>query len=58
MNVQTAALRITQALEQAGVPYLVVGGFSSNVYGLPRATKDVDVVVSIKAHSPALPVGG
>jgi hypothetical protein len=43
----TFAIRVIDALERLAVPYMAVGSFSSNVYGIPRATKDVDVVVDL-----------
>lgn len=36
---------IIEALNRLGVPYMVVGSFSSNVYGVERATKDADFVI-------------
>jgi hypothetical protein len=34
------------ALDQARIPYMVVGSFASNLYGTGRATFDIDLVVS------------
>ena len=33
-------------LERAGIPYMVSGSFASVLYGQPRATRDVDLVVN------------
>src|ERR687885_4135 len=33
------------ALERAEVPYVLVGGLASSLYGRPRTTRDVDVLV-------------
>lgn len=33
------------ALESQGVPYMVVGSFSSNQWGVSRATRDLDLVL-------------
>jgi hypothetical protein len=45
------AERITKAvinvLEDTKVPYMLVGSFSSNMYGIPRSTKDADFVVDV-----------
>lgn len=30
-----------------GIPYLLAGSFASNVYGIPRSTKDADFVVQL-----------
>ncbi len=36
-----------EAMEGLGIDYLLVGGLSSNVYGIPRSTKDADLVVAM-----------
>lgn len=36
---------VVQALESAGVPYMLVGSFASTSHGAPRATQDIDVVI-------------
>jgi hypothetical protein len=40
-------LAVINALEQAAIPYMLVGSFSSNAYGIPRSTKDADFVVQL-----------
>ncbi len=40
------------ALQKAGVPHMLVGGFSSNYYGIARSTKDVDIVVELPSRAP------
>ena len=42
-----ATLVVIQALEEAGIRYMVVGSFSSNFYGIPRSTQDADFVVEL-----------
>ena len=39
------ALRIVDALDAGKIPYLLAGSFASNVYGIPRSTKDADFVI-------------
>lgn len=39
------ALEIAVALDEQQVPYMLVGSFSSNVYGVPRSTRDADFVI-------------
>lgn len=39
--------RLVRAFEELEVPYLVGGSFASSVYGVPRATQDVDVVAGL-----------
>ena len=38
---------VLSALESAGVPYMVVGSFAASIYGVSRATHDLDVVVAL-----------
>ena len=40
---------LLDALNKLGIEYMVVGSFSSNRYGVPRATKDADFVLRIVA---------
>lgn len=40
-------LQFTQGLDDAGIPYAIVGSVASSVYGEPRATNDVDVVIQL-----------
>ena len=46
MNSEQALARVIERLEEDRVAYMVVGAMSSNLYGVPRATDDADVVVS------------
>jgi hypothetical protein len=43
-------LKLLAAFEVAGVPYMIVGSYSSNFYGIPRMTKDADLVVHLDAQ--------
>ena len=47
MNSIDCVLRVVSALEKLAIPYMVVGSFSSNVYGKPRSTKDADFVIEL-----------
>ena len=38
-------LQVVDAVAAAGVPYLLVGSFASNFHGIPRSTKDADIVI-------------
>src|ERR1700743_1943676 len=40
---------IVAALDLAGIPYMVVGSFASNLYGNGRGTQDIDLVISANA---------
>jgi hypothetical protein len=44
-------LEVIDVLTAESVPYLLVGSFSSNFYGVPRSTKDVDIVVELGEQS-------
>lgn len=47
MSANELALAVVDAFEKAGIPYMIVGSFSSNMYGLPRSTLDADFVVQL-----------
>jgi hypothetical protein len=36
---------VVDALEASNVPYMLVGSFTTNYYGVPRATHDLDIVI-------------
>lgn len=55
MNSDEATIAVIDALESLGVPYMLVGSFSTNFYGVPRATADADFVVQVERGTiPAL----
>lgn len=41
---------LTEFLNEAKFSYMIVGSFSSNFHGIPRATKDVDLVIAFDAE--------
>jgi predicted nucleotidyltransferase len=45
---------VTAALERSNVRYVLIGGLGSSVYGRPRSTEDVDVLVRPEDALPAL----
>jgi predicted nucleotidyltransferase len=47
MTINDVMLKVVDALERARVPYMLVGAFSSNYYGIPRSTEDVDLVIEL-----------
>jgi hypothetical protein len=51
MTSEQAVGRLIELLEREGVGYLLVGAFSSNLYGVPRATNDADVVVQFESFN-------
>src|SRR5262245_35578472 len=46
-----AVLKVLDALEDCGFPYMLVGSFSSSVYGIPRLTQDADFVIELGERS-------
>ena len=51
MTPTEVAEHVAHALNRAGIPYIYVGSFSSNQYGIPRSTKDIDIVVEMPASA-------
>jgi predicted nucleotidyltransferase len=47
MMVDDVMFEVSQALDHANVPYMLVGAFSSNYHGIPRSTEDVDIVIEL-----------
>ena len=45
MSVPDVFRRITTALNQARISYMLSGSFASAHYGVPRSTQDIDLVV-------------
>lgn len=41
-------IRITEILERLNLPYLITGGIAVLVWGRPRFTADIDIVVELK----------
>lgn len=52
MNLYELAATVVEGLEAEGIPYMVVGALSSSVFGIPRATKDVDIVLQLLTREP------
>jgi hypothetical protein len=51
MNGPEATLTVIDALEDLGIPYMLVGSLSSSFYGIPRSTRDADFVVQFGHRS-------
>ena len=50
MTTNELVIGVVEALEAERVPYMLVGAYSANVYGVPRSTKDADFVVQLTAE--------
>lgn len=48
ITIEDVTLRVIDALNACGSPYMLVGSFSSNLYGIPRSTKDADFVLKLQ----------
>ena len=44
-------LEIIDSLEEEKVDYVLIGGFAVILYGLPRATQDIDIFISQKKEN-------
>lgn len=51
MTLPDLLARVSQLLEQAGIPYMVAGSLASSYHGEPRATRDLDVVIDPSGES-------
>ncbi len=47
---ESITLRVAEALEACGIPFLLSGSFASNFYGIPRSTRDADFVLQAAAR--------
>jgi hypothetical protein len=47
MTGNEATLSVIEALDACGIPYMLVGSYSSNVYGIARSTQDADFVIEL-----------
>ena len=46
MSVKDVFEKLRAALDAVGIPYFVTGSFASSAHGVPRATNDIDIVIS------------
>jgi hypothetical protein len=46
-----ATVAVVEALEACEIPYMLVGSYSSNAYGVARATQDADFVIELGEKS-------
>ena len=47
MTIEQLAITVIKACENENVDHMLTGAFAFNFYGVPRATKDVDIVVDV-----------
>lgn len=41
-------IRVVKALNEIGAPYMIVGAFGGTIYGITRATHDIDIIVDLQ----------
>lgn len=49
MTPDEAVVAVLAALDAAAIPYMLVGSMASNFHGIPRSTRDADLVVQLAA---------
>ena len=42
--------RVLEALHQLNIPYMVGGSLASSIHGIPRSTRDVDIIANIEVE--------
>lgn len=47
MTGNDALLSLLEIINRLEIPYMLVGSYSSNIYGIPRSTKDADLVLQL-----------
>ncbi len=52
MDLFQLAVRMVEALEAEHIPHLVTGAIAVGVYGIPRGTNDIDIVVALETLEP------
>lgn len=50
MTTGDVMLLVVDALNREKIPAMLVGSFSSNYYGIPRSTEDVDFVIQMESN--------
>lgn len=43
-------IRVVQALDDIGAPYMIVGAFGGSAFGISRTTYDIDILVDLREH--------
>jgi hypothetical protein len=41
-------IQVVKALDEIGAPYMIVGAFGGTIYGITRATHDIDIIVDLR----------
>ena len=54
MKIEELATIVVAACEEEKVDHMVTGAFATSFYGIPRSTKDVDLVIGVDVDSNAI----
>lgn len=41
-------IRVVKTLDEIGAPYMIVGAFGGTIFGISRATHDIDIIVDLR----------
>jgi hypothetical protein len=47
MNMLDFYIHVVKALDEIGAPYMIVGAFGGTIFGITRATNDIDIIVDL-----------
>lgn len=47
MTLEALAVKVVEAAEATGVPFMAMGAMAAGAYGVPRSTRDVDLLVAV-----------
>ncbi|MCI0651532.1 MAG: hypothetical protein L0Z55_06590 [Planctomycetes bacterium] len=50
-RIQEVLLRLIDLLEGSSTPYALMGGLAVPVWGIPRATYDIDIMLAVENHA-------
>lgn len=45
MTAEHLISRLVAALDAAGIPYMLTGSYASSLHSIPRATRDIDIII-------------
>ena len=48
MNMLNFYIRVVKALDDTSAPYMIVGAFGGTIFGITRATHDIDIIVDLR----------
>ena len=48
MDILDFYIRVVKALDEIGAPYMIVGAFGGTIFGITRATHDIDIIVDLR----------